>query len=173
MPDDLVIRPLTRQDLPQALAIQSASYPAFLVEPEDAFASRLDAPMPACLAALRGGELAGYLLAHGWPRQTPPPVATVLAPDAPSEVLFIHDLAVGSAGRGLGLGRQLIAHAFAMAAGHGLARAELIAIEGASEYWRALGFAEEPVPASVAAKVAAYGAGARWMSRDIPAPPGA
>lgn len=171
MSSDLVIRPLARQDLPAALVIQSASYPAFLVEPPDAFASRLAAPIPVCLAALRGGELAGYLLAHGWPRHSPPPVATVLAPQAASEVLFIHDLAVGAGGRGLGLGRQLIDHAFVLAARHGLARAELIAIEGAAEYWRTLGFAEEPVSAQVAAKVARYGAHARWMARDIPALP--
>lgn len=168
MSDPVTIRPLERHDLPAALEIQSASYPAFLVEPADAFASRLAAPLPFCLAALRSGELAGYLLAHGWPRQSPPPVARVLAPQAATEVLFIHDLAVGAEGRGLGLGRQLIDCALVLAARHGLARAELIAIEGAGDYWRALGFAEEPVSAAVAAKVAAYGAGARWMARDIP-----
>lgn len=36
------VRPLERRDLPAALAIQSATYPAFLLEDEPAFANRLD-----------------------------------------------------------------------------------------------------------------------------------
>ena len=165
---DVIIRPLAHGDLAEALAIQAAAYPAFLVEPEDAFASRLAVAASFCLAAIRDGELAAYLLAHGWPRESPPPVGAVLPRDAPSEVLFIHDLAVGPAGRGLGLGRALVDAAFAMAARQGLACAELIAVEGAASFWRKLGFAERAVSGDLRDKVAGYGAEARWMTRAIP-----
>lgn len=166
--EDVVIRPLVEGDLPAALAIQSAVYPSFLVEAADAFASRLDVPAQFCLAAISEGKLVAYLLAHGWPRQSPPPVGAILSPTASSEVLFIHDLAVGPHGRGLGLGRRLVRRAFELAARRKLARAELIAVEGAAAYWRTLGFAEADVSAQLDAKVAVYGQDARWMTREIP-----
>jgi hypothetical protein len=61
-----------------------------------------------CLAAVRGETLVAYLLAHGWASQSPPPVGTILDSDrqSASEVLFIHDVAVSTAGRGMGLGRK-------------------------------------------------------------------
>ena len=161
------VRPLELADLPAALAIQSETYPAFLLEDERAFASRLDLAASYCLAATHDGALIAYLLAHGWPRQAPPAVGTVLGADAASEVLFIHDLAVSPARRGSGIGRILVARAFELAAGDGLETAELIAVEGAASYWRTLGFAEAATSADLAAKVAAYGPRARWMTREI------
>ncbi|MEL0210132.1 MAG: GNAT family N-acetyltransferase [Novosphingobium sp.] len=170
MTEDLIIRPLERCNLPAALAIQSEVYPSFLVEPADAFASRLNVSPQFCLAAVSDGELVGYLLAHGWPRQSPPPVGAILSPSARSEVLFIHDLAVGAKGRGLALGQRLVNRAFELAAHQKLVRAELIAVEGAAAYWRSFGFAAAEASAELEAKVAVYGAQACWMTRSIPSP---
>ncbi|MFY8195760.1 GNAT family N-acetyltransferase [Novosphingobium sp. B1] len=170
MSEDIIIRPLARCDLPAALTIQSEVYPSFLVEPPDAFASRLGVSPQFCLAAVLDGELAGYLLAHGWPRQSPPPVGAILSPSARNEVLLIHDLAVGANGRGLDLGRRLVNRAFELAAQQKLDRAELIAVEGAAAYWRSLGFAAAEISAELEAKVAAYGSQACWMTQTIPSP---
>lgn len=167
----LSVRRLGRADLPDALAIQAQAYPAFLLEDEKAFASRLDVAAPYCLAAQRGDVLVGYLLAHGWPSQAPPPVGTVLAPDVRGEVLFIHDLAISPAGRGAAVGRALIARAFVLAARDGFRIAELVAVEGAASYWRSLGFIEALASGALATKVAAYGDGACWMTREIGALP--
>ena len=161
------ITALTATDLDAALALQSRSYPAFLVEDASAFASRMGLAASFCLAARREGELLGYVLAHGWPRRSPPAVGTVLTGSGPGEVLFIHDLAVASAGHGSGVGRMLIARAFDLAARAGLRRAELIAVEGAADYWRRLGFVAVPVSGTLAAKVATYGPQAYWMEREI------
>lgn len=166
----LSTRRLRSDDLSAALAIQQQAYPPFLVEDADAFASRLNAAAPFCLAATQDGVLIAYLLAHGWHRQAPPPIGTILANDVPGEVLFLHDLAVAPAGRGSGVGRILVQRAFDMAAATGLHSAELIAVEGAATYWRTLGFAEGATSPVLAAKVAGYGAGARWMTCPIPAP---
>ena len=164
---NVVIRRLGRGDLPAALAVQSENYPTFLLENEGAFASRLDLADAYCLAATLDSRLVGYLLAHGWASRSPPAIGAVLPSDAPSEILFIHDLAIGAAGRGLGIGRQLVASAFDMAARTGLRTAELIAVQGAARYWRTLGFAEAQTSPELAAKVADYGADARWMTRTI------
>ena len=170
MPDPanrIVIDALCEPDLPQALAIQSACYPPFLLEDENAFASRITLGASCCLAARRGDALLGYLLAHGWPGQSPPPVGTILRDGGAGEVLHLHDLAVAPAARGLRLGEQLVDAAFALAAGLGLRQAELIAVEGAAPFWRRLGFAEAPVSPDLAAKVHGYGEEARWMVRAM------
>ncbi len=158
---------MERADLPAALALQSESYPAFLVESAVAFTSRLDVAAPYCLVAMRDGELLGYLLAHGWPRNSPPAVGAVLSADFPSEVIYIHDLSVAAAGRGESIGAQLVARAFELARRDGLEAAELIAVEGAASYWRRLGFVEGGESHMVAAKLVDYGPEARWMTRAI------
>ncbi len=159
--------PLLPRHLPQALVLQAQVYPAFLVEPEAAFASRLWVAAPFNLAAEQDGILLGYLLAHGWPRESPPPVGAELDPETSGDTLYLHDLAVASAARGTGLGRSLVEHAFALAAADGLERAELIAVEGAADYWQRLGFRADPAPPALAAKVAYYGPAARWMWRRL------
>lgn len=161
----VTIEPLTRADLGPALAIQARCYPAFLREDERAFASRLDVARPYCLGVRRGNALLAYLLSHGWASGSPPAVGTVLPEGQGGEVLFVHDLAVAPAGRGLGLGRRLAECGLALAAADGLARAELIAVEGAAGFWAGLGFREGAMSAELAAKVAGYGSAARWMMR--------
>ena len=170
MPDrtsPIALRRLEARDLAAALAIQAQSYPAFLREDEAAFASRLDLLAGYCLAAERDGRLIAYLLAHGWPRAAPPAIGDRLDPAAPSQVLYIHDLAVSPEGRGVGAGRALVDLAFDLASHDGLTTAELIAVEGAAPYGRALGFTEPSIPPALAATVAAYGPAARWMSRPL------
>ncbi|MET3710316.1 GNAT superfamily N-acetyltransferase [Sphingomonas trueperi] len=153
--------------LPQALALQAQAYPAFLVEPVAAFASRLHVAAPFNLAAERNGALAAYLLAHGWTRESPPPVGAVLDPATTGDTLYLHDLAVSEAARGTGIGRLLVETALAAAIAAGLNRAELIAIDGAADYWRRLGFAAGSPSRALAAKVAHYGPAAQWMWRAL------
>ncbi|WP_010546221.1 GNAT family N-acetyltransferase [Sphingomonas elodea] len=163
----LALSPLEPRHLPQALALQAQVYPAFLVEPRQAFASRLHVAAPYCLAAERDQLLVAYLLAHGWPSEAPPDVGSVLDPDMRGDALFLHDLAVSPAARGTGAGRALVEHALARAAADGLRRAELIAVEGAADFWSRMGFTADPPAPALAAKVAAYGPRARWMTRML------
>ncbi len=168
----LTIRPLEPGDVPAALAIQAQAYPAFLREDEPAFASRIATKASYCFAATREGALVAYLLAHGWASLAPPPVGTILPVEAPSEVLFIHDLAVSPQGRGSGIGRDLVRRAFELAGRDGLDRAELIAVEGAAPYWASLGFESAHCSAALAAKVGVYGPQACLMRRLFGPPVG-
>ncbi|QBX36932.1 GNAT family N-acetyltransferase [Brevundimonas sp. S30B] len=166
-PSTLWIGALLADDLPAALALQAAAYPAFLLEDRHAFASRLSISASYCLAAKRGDELLGYLLAHGWPRGSPPAVGMILPAHAACEVLYIHDLAISPAGRSAGIGRQLVSRALEQSGRDGLQIAELIAVQGASSYWRGLGFDEATPPPAAVQKIASYGEDARWMTRRI------
>jgi ribosomal protein S18 acetylase RimI-like enzyme len=162
-----ILTPLQPRHLPQALSLQSQVYPAFLVEPESAFASRLHVAAPFNRAAERDGSLIAYLLAHGWTRESPPPVGAVLDRATAGDTLYLHDLAVSDAARGTGIGRMLVEAAFADAVAAGLARAELIAVEGAAAFWQRLGFHMGAPSPALAAKVAQYGPAARWMWRAL------
>ncbi|MEW4448384.1 GNAT family N-acetyltransferase [Qipengyuania sp. JC766] len=164
---ELRIVPLEPGDVPAALAIQREVYPTFLVEGADAFLGRIALGTSFCLAAKHENTLVGYLLAHGWTRRSPPALSVALDPDTPAEILFLHDLAVSESGRGTCAGRRLVRRAFRMAAQAGLAEAELVAVEGAADYWQRLGFAEGEVSGELAAKIAAYGSRARWMTRQV------
>lgn len=168
-PPALMIRRFVESDVPAALTIQAASFPAFLLEDEPAFASRVRLASSCCFVAMQGATMAGYVLAHGWPTGSPPPVGAVLADSPRTDVLFIHDLAVSPSARGLSAGRELVEAAFMCAARQGLRQAELIAVEGAATYWRAMGFSEVEISGTLAEKVAGYGADARWMTSAIPA----
>jgi len=163
----IAIEPLERHHLPAALAIQAQAYPPFLVEDERVFLGRMGMTSSFCLAAMREATLVGYILAHGWHHASPPPLGAVLAEAEPPEILFIHDLAVATAGRGLKVGEALVERAFAMARATGLDRAELVAVEGAATYWRRLGFADGTATDAIREALRKYGASARWMTRAI------
>lgn len=156
------IAPMEPGDIAEALAIQAQAYPASLQEDAAVFAARLALPQSFCFTARRTGALVGYLLAHGWERANPPAMGTASGPAGPSEVLYIHDLAIAPGARGLRLGEALLARAFDAARASGLGEAELVAVEGAHSFWHRLGFREGQSP-EIAAKLASYGADARWM----------
>ncbi|MBB5698165.1 putative N-acetyltransferase YhbS [Sphingomonas yantingensis] len=84
-------------------------------------------------------------------------------------MLFLHDLALAPAARGLRVGERLVAAALEAARRDGLTEAELIAVEGAAGYWQLLGFVEATTTPALSAKVAGYGKAARWMRRPLAA----
>ncbi len=169
MSADFLIDNLRVTDLPSVLSIQSESYPGYLVESRQVFLSRLSLKNSCCLAAREGELLLGYMIAHGWQADDPPPLGIVVEMAEQSDVLFIHDLAVSNSGRCRGIGKKLVEHAFDCARSKGMTVAQLVAVEGATRYWRGLGFTEAQTAGNLRAKVREYGADARWMSRLIPA----
>lgn len=161
------IRRFAQSDLAAALTLQSQIYPALLVEDEPAFASHLDVSIAYNLVASAGEEIAGYLLAHGGPRNAPPQLGKPLVAEAPAEILLIHDLAVAPIHRGHRVGQRLVDHAFGLAASDGLTFAELVAVSGAGSFWEGLGFADLATSPQIESKLGGYGPGARWMGRKI------
>tara|TARA_B100000678_G_scaffold233600_1_gene202663 strand:- start:169 stop:777 length:609 start_codon:yes stop_codon:yes gene_type:complete len=160
--DGVHITPMEPGDIAEALAIQAQAYPASLQESAAVFAARLALSPSFCFTARRAGAMVGYLIAHGWERANPPAIGTLTGPAGASDVLYIHDLAIAPHARGLRLGERLVARAFDAARASGLGEAELVAVEGAHSFWHRLGFCEGHSPA-IAAKLASYGADARWM----------
>ena len=94
------------------------------------------------------------MLAHGWQRNAPPPLGKPLEEVGSAEILFIHDLAVATAGQGLGIGRRLVDHAFDLAVHDGLKSAELVAVEDGAGFWTTIGFVTLYATPEIAAKLA-------------------
>lgn len=169
---DLVLRPMSPQDLPAVLDLQARGYPAALHDSETAFLSRMALAPELNLTAWLGELLAGYLVSHPWRAGSPPPVDAVLERETPAQCWYVHDLSVAEVARGTGLGRTLLGAGRDRAMNLGLTRSELIAVEGAAPFWRRQGWTQpSAITAELASKVAGYGPAAVFMTRESLANP--
>lgn len=157
-------RPMRHEDLAQACAIADEVHSA---HPEDAevFAERLALYPRGCLVLEAGGQVAGYALAHPWLRAAPPALNTRLATlPARADCLYVHDIAILATARRRGAARAAMDALAGLAELEGLPLMALVAIPGTRAFWRGQGFAVVDRPA-LAAKLASYGTGARFMER--------
>ncbi|WP_312160518.1 GNAT family N-acetyltransferase [Phenylobacterium sp.] len=164
------LRRLAAADMPAVAALQLVAFAPLFHEPEEILASRLVVAPTLCWGAFQGEGLLAYILSHPWPAASPPPIGTRLAPPPPTDNWFVHDLAIGPAARGLGLGRALVGAAAGAALDFGLSRGDLVAVQGAWRFWEKLGYAAQAdLPEPLRAKVAGYGEDARYMTADLAA----
>ncbi|WP_334156561.1 GNAT family N-acetyltransferase [Oryzomicrobium sp.] len=169
---EVVIRPMTADDLPAVLAIQARCYHADLLESAATFAAKLRYSGDTCWVACDGAnrQLA-YLFAQPAAYLHPPrldsapdgdPAAARKANTGADLVLHLHDLAVDRTARGLALGERLVAQAFAAAREAGLARLTLVAVQQSGAFWERFGFTapDHPLPPALTEELASYGADA-------------
>lgn len=163
------IRPLRLDDMPAVAALQTTVFQPHFHETQDELASRLAVAAPFCWAAVGAdGALAAYILSHPWPAGSPPAIGVQLPPPPATDNWFVHDLAIGHAARGLGLGRDLVRSASRAAMAAGLVRGDLVAVQGAWRFWDKLGYQpQSDLPPALAAKVAGYGEDARYMTARL------
>jgi ribosomal protein S18 acetylase RimI-like enzyme len=134
--DAILIRPFSLADIQSVMEIQSACYPANLLEEaEHLIAKHQQSPL-SCWVATEHQKAIAYLLTHPWSGDTPPALNTPLPPKKPkSDIYFIHDLAVLPSARGLGLAKRLFDTAIDWAKQEKLQKIRLIAIAGAADFW--------------------------------------
>jgi len=165
---DILFRAMSAVDLAAVAYLQDICYPPALQDSASALRSRIELRGHCCMVAMAGGHMLGYILAYPWPTTTPPKPDTVLTQSEDGELIhYIHDLSVDPRARSSGVGRRLVASSQAMARTLDLARSELIAIDGAGPYWRALAYDALPMDEKLARKVASYGGAALYMGRDL------
>ena len=154
-------RPMRPGDLPGVMALAGVVHPG-LPEREDVFAERLQLYPDGCFVH-DGTVIDGYLVSHPWRAADPPALDTLIRQlPAAADVYYLHDLALHPALRGKGAaGAILRALEPALAAFNG---AELVAVSGSVPFWQHWRF-EVAEPPGMAAKLAAYGPGARFMRR--------
>jgi ribosomal protein S18 acetylase RimI-like enzyme len=147
------------------LRIQEYCYTEIEPESSESLQAKIVASPATCLLAESSEGAVGYLIA------VPIVYPNLPALNAPmfelskgADTLYIHDLAVASAGRGKGVAQALVRTAIDAAKRSGLARACLVAIQNSQKFWEQFGFEVVAEPANeLKAKLASYGAGAQLM----------
>ena len=108
-------------------------------------------------------KIVGYLLAHSWNSDEPPKLFEELPKDSFGTILYLHDLAVSSRVRGMGVGKQLLKKLLDTAKKKRFERILLVAVQNSEGYWSSLGFSEIPnIPVC-----SSYGSKAKLMYRNI------
>jgi GNAT superfamily N-acetyltransferase len=149
--DTPALRTLTATDLSAVLRLQAQCYPGAYLEPEAAFAAKLQASPQTLWGAGHPnapGELLAYLVCLPVQGLQWPPLHAdhCLSPASP-DGLYLHDLSLHPDARGRGVGQALVQQARLWAQTQGLKRLVLIAVQGSQPYWRKLGFTPIPEPA--------------------------
>jgi len=161
-----MIRPMRLGDIDAVLAVQRAAYGDAYQEAADVILDKWRVGGRWCQVAEIDRVCVGYVLAHPWVCDRVPPLHERLVPPACPDGLFLHDLAIASAGRGRGLGAALF-DAVRRAGQPAFRRITLVSLKGAVEFWQRHGF--RPITAGTdGADVTSYGAGACHMAYDPP-----
>lgn len=166
-PLDAAWREMGPGDLDAVAAIARLGFPDHF-EDRACFAERLALHPRGCFALEAADEsLAGYLIAYPWTANAAPPLNTLVgALPAKPEVLYLHDLALHPDWRGRGFTRPIVERLVEDARAEGWPALALVAVNDAAGFWRGLGF-EVVDDSAMAAKLASYGADARYMRRAL------
>ena len=176
MPKHSTLRPLLAEDLDAVLRIQRQCYHTALLEDGAALAAKIAAanqyavPTAWCAEHPQGALLA-YAIAYPLnPARQPPRWNTPCAPAPVADAthLYVHDIAVAPAARRARLAERLLAQVLAQGRALHLARAALVAVQGAQTYWRRQGFV---LSANNAPLLDSFGTDAQWMERANPHEP--
>lgn len=161
-------RAMTAADLPAVLAVADAVHTDY-PERVEVFADRLALFPAGCRIAGGGDTVIGYGVMHPGILGRPPALDSLLErlPDG-ADCLYLHDIALLPAARGLGLGEAVLAHAHHVARDHGLPWLALTSTPLARGYWLARGFTPSDAGGEVlAAKLASYGDGMMYMTMPV------
>lgn len=150
-------------DLSAVLQVQRAAYGDGYQESAEVLGAKLALAPNCCWVVEQQGKVGAYVFAHPWRRQAPPPLHSRMEslPRA-ADCLFVHDVAVMPALRGVGAAGALFRQVAAEAAVRHLPCLTLVALADAIPYWQRHGFRAQP-----AGSPEGYGAGAAFMSLPL------
>ena len=158
---------MTAGDLDAVARIAVVGFPDHF-EGRSCFENRLALYPSGCFVlAADDGAPQGYLVAYPWRVDTAPALNTpILAIPADAAVIYLHDLALLPTVRGDGWSRPIVERLADDARAAGWAALALVAVNDAAPFWERHGFTIVEAP-GLAAKLAGYGADARYMSRRL------
>ena len=157
---------MTAADLHGVVEVARLSFPD---HPEDraCFENRLALNPGGCFVLAGDTGVRGYLVAYPWRRDAAPALNALIAaiPDD-AAVIYLHDLALHPDARGGGHTREILERLAGEARQAGWRELALVAVNDAAAFWARNGFVVERPP-GMAAKLASYGADARYMVRPL------
>jgi GNAT superfamily N-acetyltransferase len=160
-------RSMRPADIDAVVEVARLSFPDHF-EGRPCFENRLALYPRGCFVLADGdGAAQGYLIAYPWKAESAPPLNTVIE-GLPAEpvLIYLHDLALHPQARGGGVTGLIIERLAEQAAEDGWPAIALVAVNDAVGFWSRHGFVEQPAE-GMAAKLASYGADARYMVRDL------
>lgn len=135
-----MIRTLTESDIPAVLRVQKEAYRPELIECADTFLHKMRL-FPQGALGYFNGEMGAYIFVHPWLKESVVPLDHALAKlPAHPDCIYIHDLAVGNAARGKGVGKLLMDRVFAIGEEMGIHTYSLVAVQSSEPFWRRFGF---------------------------------
>ena len=159
-------RSMTAADLDRVAGIAVIGFPDHF-EGRPCFANRLALNPAGCFVLQTAEDLEGYLVAYPWRAEAAPTLNTLIeAIPAEAAVLYLHDLALTPAVRGQGWSKPAVAAVVDLARADHWPAVALVAVNDAVDFWRGHGFEVRETP-EMAAKLASYGADARYMTRTV------
>jgi GNAT superfamily N-acetyltransferase len=160
-------RPMTAADLDAVAEIAAVGFPDHF-EGRDCFENRLTLNPAGCFVlSSEDGAPKGYLVAYPWRAEDAPALNTLIdGVPGDAAVMYLHDLALHPDARGGGWGRPVVERLAAEAKAAGWPALALVAVNDAAPFWERLGFTVVAAP-EMAAKLASYGPGARYMIRRL------
>jgi len=157
---------MTAADLDGVVEVARLSFPD---HPEDwaCFENRLTLNPGGCFVLAGDEGVRGYLVAYPWRRGAAPALnALIEAIPDDATVVYLHDLALHPDARGCGHTRQIVEQLADQVRAAGWSELALVAVNDAVAFWNRNGFEVESPP-GMTAKLASYGADARYMVRPL------
>lgn len=153
----LTIRPMQATDVPAMLMVQAQCYEAGMNEPGEVFLARFAAcPDTAWVALDAQGQVGAYLVAYRSCQGKVTPLGHAFEHAAHADVLYLHDLALGTALRGKGVAQQLVQHARHHALVSGLQGLALVSVNDTVAFWQRMGLEVVPVEGEALLALATY-----------------
>ena len=163
--DEAAWRSMMPGDVDGVVEIARLAFPDHF-EDRACFAERLTLYPRGCFV-LEAERIAGYLIAYPWLSGSAPPLNTTIGTlPAHADLLYLHDLALLPSVRGQGATPAILKRLIDQAEGDAWPAIALVAVNDAAGFWQRMGFDIVANP-SMAAKLASYGADARYMVRKL------
>ena len=160
-------RAMRPDDITAVVEVARLSFPDHF-EDRACFENRLALYPRGCFVLASGeGPARGYLIAYPWKAESAPPLNTVIEGlPAEPDLIYLHDLALHPEARGGGVTGVIVERLAQQTTEDGWPAIALVAVNDAAGFWSRHGFVEKPASA-MAAKLASYGADARYMIRRL------
>ena len=167
-PHEIRIRPMLATDIAGVLAVQALCYAPAMNESADTIQHRLQQAADFAWVADTPLGVVAYLVTYPSQLGKLTRLGEAFQVSDSADCLYLHDLAVAPNGKGLGLGQQLVEHAFALARSRALRHAALVSVQDSGNYWQSLGFAPQEInqPRQRAA-LSSYPAPAIYMTCEL------
>lgn len=155
-------RLMTAADIPEVDIIGEVVHPDF---PEDiaVMENRQSIFPQGCFAAQGPDGLLGYAISHPSIIGEPAPLDTIINLPENADCLFLHDIALSEAARGLGLGSRIVPLLTKTAKDAGFDQLGLVSVNNSLGFWQSQGFKVLTPNDKLKAKLKTYSEDAAYM----------